>query len=179
MDYWNNTETWRDRAGNLSRLEDLPRGHRKNIIRMVHRQAKHIRAAMEVRLGVAAGTFTGDMAQDAIFNEQRELDDMTDVELVESLPLIKRLRELNELTGVPEFRVTFGTAHNEDHAALNLGVLSEGWVTIEAPNEEIARGIALGIFGPKWAFLYEKDEFHPHHYTQGELLRLAWTTKED
>lgn len=76
--------------------------------------------------------------------------------------------------------VTFGTAHNEEHQnIIPEGSLSEGYVVIEAPNWAIARSIALAVFGQKFAFDYDYQDFMDRReksglYRRGELLRIAW-----
>lgn len=70
--------------------------------------------------------------------------------------------------------ITFGTDHNEPHAHLVGGAkLSEGWVAIEAPTQEMGRAIAFAIFGPKFAFDYEEMK-RPELYIAGEILRIQW-----
>lgn len=79
---------------------------------------------------------------------------------------------------MPDFYVTFGTAHNEAHPLLRVPStrrLSEGYVTIEAPNYETARRFANVLLGATWAFMYESDDKPaPEFVPDGELFRLAW-----
>lgn len=132
--YWDQTEHWTDRAGNLSKLEELPAGHRRNILRMVRERIDHIRRQKEMRLvGIALGMEGGgEMARDTFEAVSRELEDWTDDELFESLPLVKRLREIaahdpDYLNGIPV------TVHEPDALFFR-----EAWVSGKFEGREFA-----------------------------------------
>lgn len=58
--------------------------------------------------------------------------------------------------------VTFGVQYtgNPDTGEVHpLGVTKNNYVTIEAPDMEIARGIAHAIFARGYAFLYDEANF--------------------
>lgn len=75
--------------------------------------------------------------------------------------------------------ITFGP--EQDHPDIAERI-QEGYVVIEAPTREIARGIADAIFGARlWSFDYdlddvdwESDNARKGYYPAGELLRIAW-----
>jgi hypothetical protein len=84
--------------------------------------------------------------------------------------------------GIEEFFVTFGVQYGRREGDLEhpLGMYSDGYAVIEAPDLHTARKIAHAIFDDKWSFIYDKDDFihdgtakrwHP----AGELLRIRWT----
>jgi hypothetical protein len=92
---------------------------------------------------------------------------------------------------VTEFRVTFGL-HHEQVPHPNCGwVHPGGWLTIEAPNEELAREGALITVGrtdpdnprsaPAFAFIYDMSK--PENtgsmweaFTRGELMRVVYSS---
>jgi len=74
------------------------------------------------------------------------------------------------------FGVQFGRRPGDDHHP--LGMFSDGYAVIEAPTDEMARGIARAIFGQHWAFLYH-DKPAEKYVPAGELLRLAWIQHDE
>ncbi|QGZ16771.1 hypothetical protein PBI_DEWDROP_124 [Microbacterium phage Dewdrop] len=92
-------------------------------------------------------------------------------------------------TEIHEYAITFGVQYkpfsefmheDEKHP---LGMHGNGYAVIEAPDREMARGIAFAIFGKQWSFDYELaeilgDERKQQFYPDGELLRIAWQTPE-
>lgn len=66
------------------------------------------------------------------------------------------------MPGIESFYVTFGvqyTGNPETGETHPLGFTKDNYVVIEAPSMEIARGIAAGIFGDKYAFIYDWANF--------------------
>ena len=89
------------------------------------------------------------------------------------------------MTDIVKIAVTFGVqySHRSDAEVHPMGMFSDGYAVIEAPNREIARQMAFAAFDGKFAFDYDYDEFvndprtagwHP----EGELLRIAWMGSE-
>lgn len=101
--WWENTETWTTRKGETIKLEDLDPTHRRNIIAMLRREAKHLRWQIADRaLLDAAFHDGGDAAQDAL---DRIADDATwspAVEVIDGTPLMRRLLELEQGEQSPE-----------------------------------------------------------------------------
>lgn len=82
---------------------------------------------------------------------------------------------------VAPFYITFGVQfsrgpNGDPHP---LGLYSDGYAVIEAPEIDTARKIARAIFGDAWAMIRDEEEFIEggiaarwHH--AGELLRIRW-----
>lgn len=79
-------------------------------------------------------------------------------------------------TKVDTFYVTFGVKYgiDEEHP---LGMTGDGYVAVEAPDYEAARGIAHALFRHQWAFVYDRTPT-PALYPRGEVLRIAWVTPD-
>lgn len=81
---------------------------------------------------------------------------------------------------IKPFYVTFGLKyrpHPEPGAPTHpLGMNGSGWATIEAPNVDVARGIALAVFDTDFAFLYDEPR-SLEMYPEGELLRIEWNRR--
>lgn len=79
-----------------------------------------------------------------------------------------------------EFRFTFGVQYaHEPHPV--PWVHPDGWLAVEAPNEDMARALVYQMMGEKWAFCYaENDPRCPtiERYPLGELRKFAITIKE-
>ncbi len=86
------------------------------------------------------------------------------------------------MTSEPEaFYVTFGVqyGHRDDDEKHAFGMYHDGYAVIEAPNYEVARSIAIAVFGQEWAFIYMKEDFiddgtDKKYHPLGEQLRIAW-----
>jgi hypothetical protein len=66
------------------------------------------------------------------------------------------------MPGIEGYYVTFGVQYTSDESTGEvhpLGFTKDNYVVIEAPSMEIARGIAAGIFGDKYAFIYDWPNF--------------------
>jgi len=80
------------------------------------------------------------------------------------------------------FYVTFGVQYTQENPH-PLGFTGSGWLSIEAPDMEIARGIANGLLGQQYAFIYDAESFFSdprqveQWYPDGELLRLMWVSR--
>ena len=74
-----------------------------------------------------------------------------------------------------EFRVTFGQQYrNEPHPRMAVAH-PDGWVTIVASSEGLARDLAYHLLGTHWAFIYgPDDEGKPtlRKYPLGEVARI-------
>lgn len=81
---------------------------------------------------------------------------------------------------VQSFVMTVGIKYKHgDHGPQHpLGLHGDGYTIIEAPNYDIAHGIAVAITGREFAFLYSpsvetEDMLRKWHHT-GEELRVSW-----
>lgn len=87
--------------------------------------------------------------------------------------------EHKKATGMIEFHVTFGYDHVEYHRTHgNPWVSQDGWLTVIAPNEVMAREFAIAVLGRHWSFIYDtvRDEYHnPEVYRSGELARIEFS----
>lgn len=94
--FWDNTEEWKSRDGRVWKLEDMEREHRENVIGYLRRILPVIRNRMSFYwMYEVAMHDGGDAAQDALEAEEDFVNYSSDDELLESLPIVKRLRELN------------------------------------------------------------------------------------
>lgn len=88
------------------------------------------------------------------------------------------------MTDIETYYVTIPVryGHRDDDDKHPLGLFHDGYVVIEAPDYEIARSIAIAVFGEQgWAFIYMKEDFiddgtDKKYHPLGELLRIAWQT---
>lgn len=72
-----------------------------------------------------------------------------------------------------EFFITFGVQYSRvPHPTFPLAH-PDGWVVIEAPDEEAAREHAYARLGQRWAFIYTADTFDTSWHPLGELARFA------
>lgn len=69
------------------------------------------------------------------------------------------------------FYLTFGSNHIHNGQALH-----NHYVTIEAPDEGMARGIAFKNFSDQWAFMYSesKGNFKPDFFPLGNYAYLKY-----
>lgn len=82
-----------------------------------------------------------------------------------------------------EFFVTFGVQYTLDPERGErhpMGMHKDGYAVIVAPTYETARGIANAVFGDKYAFMYDSDEFRVlrerwYPSQDAELMRIGWT----
>lgn len=74
------------------------------------------------------------------------------------------------------FYLTFGVQYRSEPHPVWTGADPDGWVLIEAPDEERARKLAAAYFETYWAFLYDEATFNPsrHYYPKMEIARLIW-----
>lgn len=106
--WWMNTESWTTRAGAVVPLERLSPSHRENIIAMIHSRSvvRRLRSVLGYFALLAPANYIGfDYENDDVlladpFSEYMDwLDSASDDEIVNSLPLVKRLVELNAAEG--------------------------------------------------------------------------------
>lgn len=90
---------WTTRAGHTMRLEEMPPGHRANLLKYIWKNFSIIRAKLGWWWAMQVSTHDGgDMAHDRLQAEADAFDEMSDHDLYHSLPLVKRLRWLNRPT---------------------------------------------------------------------------------
>lgn len=73
-----------------------------------------------------------------------------------------------------EFRVTFGVQYKHDPHPAGWPH-ADGWLTVVAPNETVARDEVYAMVGQRWSFIYAPwDARYPgkDKYPMGELRRV-------
>lgn len=83
------------------------------------------------------------------------------------------------LLRINEYYVTFGVqfgrrASDDQHP---LGMYTDGYCVIEAPDEDVARRIAHALFREQWAMIYSSVPERQFNQA-GELMRIKWIQKE-
>lgn len=72
--------------------------------------------------------------------------------------------------------ITFGVQYKQVPTSMEerhpQGMFGSGYATIEAPDRESARGIAVALFDGRYAFDYEEKP-RDHYVPDGEILRVA------
>lgn len=74
---------------------------------------------------------------------------------------------------MPLHFVTFGQRYPREPHPFKDYADHNGWLTIDAPNERLARKAAFEELGQYWSMLYSEDEFDKSLYPKGELMRLT------
>ncbi len=46
--------------------------------------------------------------------------------------------------------------------------LKNGWITVHAPSEDVARLLVFKEYGARWSGLYPEDKFSPEYFPEGE-----------
>lgn len=88
-------KTWLDAYGRRRNLEDMPRGHRRNLLALLERQAPRLHDLAATRMMSAAGP-SGEAACDAFEDAVEQHDKLIPGEWLAGLALVKRLRELEK-----------------------------------------------------------------------------------
>lgn len=70
-----------------------------------------------------------------------------------------------------EFRVTFGQRYLREPHEMEW-VHPDGWLTVEAKDEETARDFLFNWMGLHWSFIYPAETFEPELFPLGELHRI-------
>lgn len=70
------------------------------------------------------------------------------------------------------YYLTFGAQYAHIGHPTNAKVHPDGWVEIEADSADAARGIAVREFDTYWSFMYTDDDFKPHYFPRGCLIRF-------
>lgn len=84
---------------------------------------------------------------------------------------------------ISEFGVTFGVQYKyQPHPYLEAPKVADGYVVIEAPNEEDARKISNILFENTWSMIYNpEDPRSPQnndYFPLGEIARYSWETDQ-
>jgi len=77
---------------------------------------------------------------------------------------------------VNEFYVTFGQQYAIEPHPLGWPH-PDGWLTIVAENEDMARKCAYALLEDRWSFMYSEEDFDPTFYPLKELYRVRFTTE--
>lgn len=83
-------------------------------------------------------------------------------------------------SNIRDFAVTFGVQYkNQPHPILDHPNVADGYVVIEAPDEDTARKIAENLFDDTWSMLYDsKFPRYPRDsdfFPLGEIARYSWS----
>lgn len=101
--WWMNVQNWTTRDGDVIPLEQMTADHRSKVIAFLSRPAavRRLRTALSICAVLAPHAYCGvdapygDTMDDPAFDYLDWLDDAPDSEIIESVPLVRRLRELN------------------------------------------------------------------------------------
>ena len=71
------------------------------------------------------------------------------------------------------YYVTFGQKYStEPHPKVRYAH-PDGWLRIEADDEDQAREIVFLELGDHWAFIYSEDNFKKNYFPRGELKTIC------
>lgn len=73
---------------------------------------------------------------------------------------------------MPTFYITFGQKYRSEQHPTFSPAHPDGWVTIDAIDEDKAREIAFRELGSRWSGIYTDSNFTPSYYPRGELIRF-------
>lgn len=74
------------------------------------------------------------------------------------------------------FCITFGSQYSYQEHPYFEDAHPDGWIEIEAEDEESAREMAFSLFGTAWSFLYEQEYFEKEsrrYYPRGVLAEVV------
>lgn len=77
---------------------------------------------------------------------------------------------------MPEYRVTFGQRYHREPHPTFPAAHPDGWLAIDATDEDTAREVAHLMLGTHWAFLYDaatSDVDWALYFPLGELDRVV------
>lgn len=78
------------------------------------------------------------------------------------------------------FFITFGVQYDAPGThPRDERIHADGWVEINAPDEEMARATAIEHFGQEWGSCYTTADFDPKHFPAGCLFTLKARTAAD
>ena len=79
------------------------------------------------------------------------------------------------MSGLQEFRVTFGQRYPREEHPLWPQAHRDGWLAIEAPTAIAARVVALAVLGVHWSDIYGPDaDVDWSLFPRGELGRIKY-----
>jgi hypothetical protein len=73
------------------------------------------------------------------------------------------------------FYVTFGVRYREEPHPIWPKAHPDGYLTVIAKNEEMARRFTAALLANQWAFIYTEDNFNTARWTRGELGRIEFS----
>ena len=76
------------------------------------------------------------------------------------------------------FYVTIGVQYREGHPYMPE-LHPDGWLRVDAVDEDAAREAVHRRLDNKWAFIYTPANFKPEHFPRGELARLTVTPEQE
>jgi predicted dehydrogenase len=77
-----------------------------------------------------------------------------------------------------EYRVTFGLKYRTNEHPTWPKAHPDGWLTVIAENENMARRFTAALLATNWAFIYPRDGEHQADwdlYFKGELGRIEFS----
>jgi hypothetical protein len=72
------------------------------------------------------------------------------------------------------FYVTFGIQYADEPHPLWPKAHPDGYLTIIAKDEEMARRLTAALLATRWAFMYSHEEFDRTKFSRGELGCIAF-----
>lgn len=80
---------------------------------------------------------------------------------------------------ISEFAVTFGVQYkHQPHPVFQQSNVADGYVVIEAPDEEQAREISNILFNDEWSMIYDDSDprspKNSEYFPLGEIARYSW-----
>lgn len=80
-----------------------------------------------------------------------------------------------------DFFVTFGMQYPREQHPSWPYAHHDGWLRVEAPSYDAARGLVVARLGTAWSMLYTASEHEPEYYPRGELgvLRTDGSINDD
>lgn len=76
-------------------------------------------------------------------------------------------------TPLQNFYVSFGMQYSYEHHPYWAGAHPEGWLRVQAPDEEAARLLVRSFIGNRYAFMYPENRFNTKWFPRGELAWIA------
>ena len=77
-------------------------------------------------------------------------------------------------TPLQDFYFTFGVQYSHEKHKHWKNVHPDGWLLVQAPDEDAARRVAHRFIGNVYAFSYPEDRFKREYHPLGELGRISW-----
>jgi hypothetical protein len=73
------------------------------------------------------------------------------------------------------FYVTFGVKYREEQHPIWPNAHPDGYLTVIAKDESMARRFTAALLATNWAFIYDEEHFNISRWTRGELGRIEFS----